>query len=199
MTTPADPAPHTASGEPRRTVEAPATTSSGEVTDTSATPLRADDGTRLELVEERLEAHTRPVQIGEVLLRKEVVTETRTIQVPVRREELVIERRAVERRPADRPEELAADEFERSLAARFRALQGGESIRLPLIEEEVVIHKRPVVYEEVLIGKRGLEETQQVSGTVRREELKVARRGEVDVSHVRRSGNQGPEAEGATA
>ena len=187
LTTPADPTPHTASGEPGRTVEAPA-----------ATP-RADNGTRLELVEERLEAHTRPVQIGEVLLHQQVVTQTRTIRVPARREELVIERRAVERRPADRPEELAADEFERSLAARSRALQAGQRIRLPLIEEEVVIHKRPVVYEEVLIGRRALEAAQQVSGTVRREELKVARPGEVDVAHPRRSGSQGPEAEAAPA
>ena len=154
-----------------------------------AAPALGDE-THLELVEEQLEAHTRPVQIGEVLLRKQVVTETRTIEVPVRREELVVERRAVERRPADEAEESAPDEFSRSLVARFRALQEGESIRLPLIEEEVVIQKRPVVYEEVLVGKRGVEETQQVSGTIRREELKVARRGEVEVSHVRRTGGE---------
>ncbi len=155
----------------------------------AAAPAPGDE-TRVELVEERLEAHTRPIQIGEVLLRKEVVTETRTIEVPVKREELVVERRAVERRPADHPEELAPDEFSRSLVARFQALQEGESIRLPLIEEEVVVQKRPVVYQEVLIGKRGVEETQQVSGTVHREELKVARRGDVEVSHVRRTGDE---------
>ena len=70
-----------------------------------------DDETYLELVEEQLEAHTRPVQIGEVLLRKQVVTETRTIEVPVRREELVVERRAV-----------AAEAGARSAAERVGAL-----------------------------------------------------------------------------
>ena len=54
----------------------------------------------LELKEERLHARTTPVEAGEVRVRKDVVTEHRTIDVPVHREEVVVERRLVEDRPA---------------------------------------------------------------------------------------------------
>ena len=62
--------------------------------------VRAEQGATVELVEEQLRARTRPVQTGEVTIRKEVVSETRSIEVPVRREELVIERHSVDREAA---------------------------------------------------------------------------------------------------
>ncbi len=195
---PADPLVHTTTADPSGTTQHPGSASVGSELKPGGRGVEGESGTHLELLEEQLEAQTRPVRVGEVLIRREVVTETRTLEVQVRREELVIERRAVERRPADQPEELAADELERSLAARFRALQEGETIRLALTEEEVVVHKRPVVYEEVLIGKRVLQDTERVSGTVRREELRVARRGEVAVSHVRRVGGPGADKPNTT-
>ena len=46
--------------------------------------VRAETGAKVELVEEQLTARTRPVHTGEVTIRREVVTETRTIEVPVR-------------------------------------------------------------------------------------------------------------------
>jgi len=184
--TPSDPTDYPTVDEPSRSVDVGSTKPTHQRAGPEIRSTGTEGETRLDLVEEQLEAHARPVQIGEVLIRKEVVTETRTIEVSVQREELVVERRAVERRPAEDYERLATDGLERSLASRFRSLQEGESIRVPLIEEEVTIQKRPVVYEEVLIGRRALAETQHVSGTVRREELRVARRGDIEVSHVRR-------------
>jgi hypothetical protein len=65
-------------------------------------------------------------------LQKEVVSEQRTLQVPVTYEEVVVERRAVDHRPTDQPV--------------------GETsgvIRVPVREEEVTLEKQPVVYEEV--------------------------------------------------
>ena len=56
-----------------------------------------------------------------------------------------------------------------------------ETIEVPVREEQVDVEKRPVVYEEVGVGKRTTEETQQVSDTVRREELRMDREGDVDV------------------
>ena len=47
----------------------------------------------LTLHEERLAPHKETVQTGAVEVRKEVITEQKTIQVPVEREEIVIERR----------------------------------------------------------------------------------------------------------
>ena len=117
----------------------------------------------VQLREEELRPRTESVQAGEVGLRKEVVTEQRTMDVPVTREEAVIERHPVEPRPA------SGD------------IQEGEAARVPLREERVQVEKQPVVTEEVSIGKRQVQETEQVSGTVRREEARVETEGQVDV------------------
>ena len=41
--------------------------------------------------------------------------------------------------------------------------------------------KHPVVKEEVAVGKRAVQDTKQVGGTVRKEQVRVEREGEVDV------------------
>jgi len=84
-------------------------------------------GQTVEVREEELHATKRPVEKGEVKVRKEVTTEHRTLEVPVTREEVVIERKA----PRDR--HAAGEEIQ------------GQEIRIPVKEEEVVVEKRPVV------------------------------------------------------
>lgn len=139
-------------------------------TTTAATAGRAAAGSdlveqrSLELREEELRAQTRPVETGQVTVGKDVVEEQRRLEVPVTREEVTIERRPIERRPTDQP----LDESSRT-------------IEVPVHEEQVEIEKRPVVYEEVGVGKRQVTETQSVSDTVRREEARVQREGDVDV------------------
>ena len=123
----------------------------------------ADDGGRVELREEVLQPRTEPVESGAVRIEKDVVTEPRTVDVPVTREEVVVERRPVEPRPSERP------------------ISEGESIRVPVREEHVSLDKETVVTEEVEVGKRPVTETERVSGTVRREEARVEREGDVDV------------------
>jgi uncharacterized protein (TIGR02271 family) len=119
----------------------------------------------LQLREEELQARKTSVETGRVHLGKEIVEEQRTMEVPVTREEVYVERHPVDRRPADAP----IDASER------------ESIRVPVREERVEVEKQPVVYEEVGIGKRVTEETQQVSGTVRREELRTDKEGDAEI------------------
>jgi uncharacterized protein (TIGR02271 family) len=116
----------------------------------------ADDTARVELREEELRTEKERVQAGEVRLRKEVVSEDRTIEVPVTREEVVIERR-----PAARGQEADGD------------IDEGEEIRIPLMEEEVRVEKTPVVREEVTLKKRQVQDTERVSETVRREEARI--------------------------
>jgi uncharacterized protein (TIGR02271 family) len=128
----------------------------------------AEDSTRLELREEELRAEKERVQTGEVRLRKEVVTEQRQVDVPVTREEVVIERHSV-----------SGDER----AAAPGDLAEGEEIRVPIMEEEVRVEKRPVVKEEVRLGKRQVTETERVNETVRREEARVETEGDADVQY----------------
>ncbi|GAC1460190.1 MAG: hypothetical protein PVSMB2_19830 [Ktedonobacteraceae bacterium] len=53
----------------------------------------------------------------------------------------------------------------------------GETIRVPVSEEQVSVSKNTVVTGEVAVGKRTVEETQQVTDTVRREEARIDQQG----------------------
>ncbi|HEU5228964.1 MAG TPA: YsnF/AvaK domain-containing protein [Ktedonobacteraceae bacterium] len=106
--------------------------------------------------EEQLRVEKQPMQTGEARIHKEVVSEQRTINVPVNREELVVERRAVPGEPvSDTP--IGQD----------------ETIRVPLSEEQVTVTKQPVVTGEVEIGKRTVQDQEQFTDTVKREEVYV--------------------------
>jgi len=117
------------------------------------------DRERIELREEELRATTEPVKAGEVRIRKDVVTEQKTVEVPVSHEEVVIERHPVAGRPAS------------------GSIKEGEEIRVPLTQEQVRVEKRPVVKEEVTVGKRKVQETETIRDTVRREEARVEESG----------------------
>jgi len=114
------------------------------------------DQERLELREEELRAEKQRVQAGEVRLRKEVVEEEKTLEIPVTHEEVVVEKHSVGgRRPAD------------------GQIGDDDEIRIRLMEEEVQVEKTPVVREEVNLKKRQVQDTERVSETVRREEAWV--------------------------
>lgn len=117
----------------------------------------------MQVREEELHARKVPVEKGEVKVRKEVVTEHKTIDVPVTREEVVIERRPASGRAS------SAD------------LRPGEEVRIPVKEEQVRVEKEAVVKEEVRVGKRQVTETEHVAGDVKKEKVKIETEGEVDV------------------
>jgi uncharacterized protein (TIGR02271 family) len=123
----------------------------------------AEGAERIQLHEEELQAHKQPVETGAARIRKEIVTEYRTMEVPVQREEVVIERQAPTGEPG------ASD------------LRPGEELRIPVSKEQVTVERRPVVKEEVTVGKRVVEGTETVGGEVRREEVRIEREGDVDI------------------
>lgn len=122
-----------------------------------------DEQRKLRLREEQLDVSKNKVQTGEVNVRKEIIEEQKTINVPVSHEEIVIERRAVNDDSTAEP--IGAD----------------ETIRIPVSEEQVEVHKNTVVTGEVEIHKREVQGTEQVQDTVRREEARVDKSGEVKV------------------
>jgi uncharacterized protein (TIGR02271 family) len=139
------------------------TTATGTATARTARATTGREADTMQVKEERLHAEKRPVEAGQVNVRKEVHTETKTLEVPVQREEVVIERTPVHGR-------AAAD-----------AIREGEEIRIPVREEQVNVSKEAVVTEEVKVGKRVVQDTERVSGDVRKEEVKVEQQGNVDV------------------
>jgi uncharacterized protein (TIGR02271 family) len=134
--------------------------------DSSPTSMRdTTDRDTVQIKEEELRAHKQPVQAGEVRIGKEVIEEQRSIDVPVTREEVYVERRPVDRRPADNSE----------------IGSGREEIRVPVHEERVQVEKQAVVTEEVNVGKRQVQDTEHVTDTVRKERPLIEREGDVDV------------------
>ena len=112
-----------------------------------------------------LRAVKQKVEKGEIRLRKDIVSENQTISVPVTREEVVVEQvSAGEARPLSG---TIGDEGE---------------IRIPVSEERVSVVKEPVVTGEVRVQKRAVQDNQQVSDTVRHEEVRVEKQGSVDVN-----------------
>jgi uncharacterized protein (TIGR02271 family) len=138
----------------------------GAVGERTAAPARTAEGERtLHLREEELRVNKERSRAGEVRVGKEVVEEQRTIDVPVTREEVVIERT-----PGDmQPDDHAVGEH------------AGETIRVPVSEERVDVEKVAVETEEVRVGKREVTEQRQVTDTVRREEARIDTEGDVRV------------------
>jgi len=114
---------------------------------------------RLILKEEELDVRKVRVKTGEVVIRKEIVEEQRTIQVPVRREEVVIERQGAE-----------------------GSVSPTETIRIPVKEERVDVVTYPVDLEEVSVYTKSVQEEEQVSASLRREVGKVELQGDPDVA-----------------
>lgn len=149
----------------------------GEETETGTGAAASIEGTeRVELREEVLRAQKEAVETGEVRLRKDVISEEQTIEVPVTREEIV-----VERRPAAGGQPASGD----------IATQGEEEIRIPIVEEEVRVEKTPIVKEEVTVGKRRVEDVERVTDTVRREEARVDTTGDAHLQETWSLGAEG--------
>jgi len=136
----------------------------------TAAATSSASGEAIRLHEEQLQVHKQPVQTGEVRVRKEVRTEHQTLDVPVKKEEVVIERRPV------------------SGAASSADIRPEEEVRIPVTEEQVKVEKQTVVKEEVKVGKRQVQDTEHVSGDVRKEEVRVEKQGDVDINSPRPRG-----------
>ncbi len=110
------------------------------------------DTATLQRSEERLAVDKHTEQAGNVRVGKRVVTEEQSVDVPVTREEVTINRRAVDRPATD---ETMAD----------------AAIDVPVYEERVRADKEARVVEELEVGKTATTGTERVSETVRREEF----------------------------
>ncbi len=117
----------------------------------AAATSAAGDEERIVLAEEELELRKQRVETGAVEIDKHVETEHVRESVPVMREEVT-----VERRPVTEPTNTEAH-FD------------GDEIRIPIVEEEVVIEKRAVVKEELVIHKDQVQDQHVVEADLRRE------------------------------
>lgn len=113
------------------------------------------EAVKVPISEEEVNVGKREVQHGEARIRKEVHTETVNTPIDLKREELVIER--IDTGGGEVPED---------------AFREGE-VRVPLMKEEAVVQKQARVVGEVRIGKKAETSRENLSSTIRKEEVKV--------------------------
>jgi len=124
----------------------------------------------IQLHEERLRVDKEAVNTGEVSVGKRVVTEQQKVDMPVEREEVVINRR-------------------RAGGGAHGGHIGAESeeIRIPVKEERVKVSKETVPVEEVTVGRRKVRDVKHVNETVRKEKVKVEEKGNPKVRNTTRA------------
>ena len=125
------------------------------------TDRTAEDEIRVQRSEEELVAGTREREAGAVKVRKRVRTDREQLTVPKKREEVSVEQVPVN------------EEGRRREAPEARIVDEDDEIRIPILEEEVVVEKRPVVKEEIRLRKEVVEEEEVVEADVRKEEVDV--------------------------
>jgi uncharacterized protein (TIGR02271 family) len=124
--------------------------------------LEDENELRVQRSEEELLAGTRERVAGSVKVRKRVRTDRERLEVPTRREEV-----SVERVPAS--------------GEASEAQIGAEEVSVPVVEDEVVVQKKPMAKEEIRVRKDVVHERQIVEEDVRREEVDI----EDDTRHRR--------------
>jgi uncharacterized protein (TIGR02271 family) len=134
--------------------------------DESIQPLRkafknAKDSARLQLRKEQLEISKELVQTADVISHKEIITEEKTITVPVAREELVIERKDMKNSNSD-------EEYT-------------EIMRIPLTEEQLDVSKHTVKLEDVSIYTNQYEETEHIEEALKKEIGNIETSGNIKV------------------
>lgn len=112
------------------------------------------------LREEQLKVSKNKIQTGKVTMHKEVSTEEKNITVPVKHEELVIEKTNFD---SESPNTSDAHT---------------KTVRIPLSEERIDIQKHTVPLEDVSVSKHQYEEVKHVTETLRKE-----------IPHISTSGN----------
>jgi uncharacterized protein (TIGR02271 family) len=129
-----------------------------------AAPHRLEEESRrIPLRDEEIEVRKHREKVGEVVIRKDVVEEQRTIDVPVTREEIKIERHTVDR-PAEGPMPSPGHEE--------------EVLRVPVYEDVVDVEKRQHVHEEVVVSPEDVTTHEHVTETIRREVPELETTGE---------------------
>ncbi len=124
--------------------------------------LSTDDAIEVVRSEERLRAGVERVVTRRVLVGKRIVTEERTVNVTVRREELVFE---------DRP--VGSEAGDAGFETDVRAGSGEPVVEFLLSEEEPVVTVRTVPRERVRVFREWQTSEQQVEAVLGREEIEL--------------------------
>lgn len=110
------------------------------------------------VIEEQIHIGTRTVETGKVNISKKVFTETYTADIPVSKEEVIVEKKTINQYIDGEAPGMRLD---------------GDTTIIPVVKEVIV--KRLLLVEEIHITKRRTEQTVPVSEVLRKEEVTIIR------------------------
>jgi len=116
---------------------------------------------RMTLAREELDVRTERMAAGSVDVQKRVETEHVRQSIPVMREEVSVDRRPVT-----------------EAGAPTEPYHVGDELHIPLVQEELVVEKRLVAKEEIVIRRHQVQEEQVVEADLRRERAEVHNTGD---------------------
>src|SRR5919199_3150211 len=136
-----------------RFMNEPASIQGTEIQSTTATSptatTTADIETPIPVIEEKLEVSKKET-IQEAKIIKEPIKKTETAEVELTHEELIIEKRPI-------------DKTSPSSSTSEDIVQSKTEIIIPLKKEDVIVEKKPYVKEELVLKKKPIAETKTIS------------------------------------
>jgi uncharacterized protein (TIGR02271 family) len=110
------------------------------------------------VIEEHIHIGTKTVETGKVNISKKVLTETYTAEIPVSKEEVIVEKKTINQYIDGEAPGMRLD---------------GDTTIIPIVREVIV--KRLLLVEEIHITKRRTDSIIPVSEVLRKEEVIIAR------------------------
>ena len=130
-----------------------------EIQSTATSTAAADTEMPIPVIQEKLEVSKKET-MEEAKIIKEPKIEFKTVEVELKHEELIIEKRPVDKTSpsSSTPEEVVRSKTE---------------IIIPLKKEDIVVEKKPYVKEEIVINKKPVSETKTISEQLISEKVSV--------------------------
>jgi uncharacterized protein (TIGR02271 family) len=135
-----------------------------------AREIDSDGETLVPVIEERLDV-SKKESMEEATVIKEPLKETKTVELQLMHEELIIEKRPVSEMTTTIS--TSTSELPASPPSAQEPVQTKTELNIPLKREEVVVSKKPYVKEEIVIKKKPVTETKTVTEQITSEKVSV--------------------------
>jgi uncharacterized protein (TIGR02271 family) len=123
---------------------------------------------RIQVIEERL-AISKKETVREARILKKPLKDTKTMDMELTHEELIIEKRPAE----DKFSTSASPSLAGSSFSHSEPTQSKTEITIPLEKEEVVVSKKPYIKEEIVISKKSVTETRTINEQLKSEKVSI--------------------------
>lgn len=123
---------------------------------------------RIQVIEERL-AISKKDTVREARILKKPLKDTKTMDMELTHEELIIEKRPAE----DKFSTSASSSLAGSSLSHSEPTQPKTEITIPLEKEDVVVSKKPYIKEEIVISKKSVTETKTINEQLKSEKVSI--------------------------